>query len=325
MPRRARLDAPGVLHHVMVRGVEGCPIFRDDQDREGFISRIREQVKKTHTKILAWALMNNHVHLLMFSGARGISEFMRSLLTGYAIRYNLKYKRSGHLFQNRYKSIVCQEDPYLLELVRYIHLNPLRADMVRSTEELEGFRWCGHAALTGRRLNDWQETRYILQRFGEERRKAIRDYRKFVEEGMKQGKRLDLVGGGLIRSLGGWSQVLSPRDVKGKMRHDTRILGGDNFVKDILREADRKLRRQLKLGDRKKAIDQVIKTMCEEEGIQEAELRNGGQRRIVSRLRTRVAHHLNRELGIPMAEIARHVGVCASAVVKAIQKAESIN
>ena len=269
--------------------------------------------------------MNNHVHLLMFSGARGISEFMRSLLTGYAVRYNLKYKRSGHLFQNRYKSIVCQEDPYLLELVRYIHLNPLRADMVRSTEELEGFRWCGHAALTGRRLNDWQETRYILQRFGEERRKAIRDYRKFVEEGMKQGRRLDLVGGGLIRSLGGWSQVLSPRDVKGKMRHDTRILGGDNFVKDILREADRKLRRQLKLGDRKKAIDQVIKTMCEEEGIQEAELRNGGQRRIVSRLRTRVAHHLNRELGIPMAEIARHVGVCASAVVKAIQKAESIN
>ena len=79
------------------------------------------------------------------------------------------------------------------------------------------------------------------------------------------------------------------------------------------------------MGGRKRAIDQVIKTMCEEEGIKEEELRNGGQRRRVSRLRTRVAHHLSRELGIPMAEIGRHVGVCASSVVKAIQKMESTN
>lgn len=325
MPRRARLDAPGILHHVMVRGIEGCPIFRDDQDREDFISRIRQRVKKTGTKILAWVLMSNHVHLLIFSGPRGISEFMRSLLTGYAIRYNLKYQRSGHLFQNRYKSIVCEEDPYLLELVRYIHLNPLRAGIVRSVDELEGFPWCGHGALTGKRMNDWQETEYVLVRFGEEKRKAIRGYRRFVEEGEKQGRRLDLVGGGLIRSLGGWSQVLSLRDAKEEIKHDARILGGDDFVNDILREADRCLRRQLKVGGRKRSIDQVIKTMCEEEGIKEEELRNGGQRRRVSQLRTRVSYHLSRELGIPMAEIARHVGVCASAVVKAIQKMEFTN
>jgi putative transposase len=325
MPRRARLDAPGILHHVMVRGIEGCPTFRDDQDREGFISRIRQQVEKTGTKVLAWVLMNNHIHLLIFSGPRGISEFMRSLLTSYAIRYNLKYKRSGHLFQNRYKSIVCEEDPYLLELVRYIHLNPLRAGIVGSVDELEAFPWCGHGALTGKRMNDWQETQYVLMRFGEEKRKAIRGYRRFVQEGQKQGRRLDLIGGGLIRSLGGWSQVLSLRDAKGEIKHDTRILGGHDFVNDILREADGVLRRQLKVGGRKRAIDQVIKTMCEEDGIKEEELRNGGQRRRVSRLRTRVAHHLSRELGIPMAEIARHVGVCASAVVKAIQKMESPN
>ena len=325
MPRRARLDAPGILHHVMVRGIEGCPIFRDDQDREGFISRIRQRVKKTGTEILAWVLMSNHIHLLIFSGPRGISEFMRSLLTGYAIRYNLKYQRSGHLFQNRYKSIVCEEDPYLLELVRYIHLNPLRAGIVGSVDELEGFPWCGHGALTGKRMNDWQETQYVLLRFGEEKRKAIRGYRRFVEEGEKQGRRLDLVGGGLIRSLGGWSQVLSLRDAREEIKHDARILGGHDFVNDILREADRDLRRQLKVGGRKRAIDQVVKTMCEEEGIKEEELRNGGQRRRVSQLRTRVSYHLSRELGIPMAEIARHVGVCASAVVKAIQKMESTN
>ena len=117
MPRQARLDAPGILHHVMVRGIEGCPIFLDDQDRQDFVSRISELVEMTGTRVLAWTLMDNHLHLLIFSGSQGISKFMRRLLTGHAVRYNLKYHRSGHLFQNRYKSIVCEEDPYLLELV----------------------------------------------------------------------------------------------------------------------------------------------------------------------------------------------------------------
>ncbi len=137
MPRQARLDAPGILHHVMVRGIEGCPIFLDDRDRQGFVSRISQLVQKTGTKVLAWALMDNHIHLLIFSGPQGILQFMRRLLTGYAIRYNLRYRRSGHLFQNRYRSIVCEEDPYLLELARYIHLNPLRAGIVKSVGELE--------------------------------------------------------------------------------------------------------------------------------------------------------------------------------------------
>lgn len=323
MPRQARLDAPGILHHVMVRGIEGCPIFLGDQDRQDFVSRISELVEITGTKVLAWTLMDNHVHLLIFSGSLGISKFMRRLLTGHAIRYNLKYHRSGHLFQNRYKSIVCEEDPYLLELVRYIHLNPLRAGIVKGMEELDRYPWCGHGVLTGRRMNDWQETEYVLKQFSEKRGKAIRGYRKFMEEGKQQGRRLDLVGGGLIRSLGGWSQVVSLRDSKKDLKHDARILGGGDFVEDILRDADRSLRRQLKLGERRRSTDQVIKRMCEEKGIREEELRNGGQRREVSRLRAKISLHLSHELGIPMAEIARHVGVCGSAVIKAIQKAES--
>ena len=322
MPRQARLDAPGVLHHIMVRGIEGCRIFRDEQDRENFVSRIRRQVEKTGTKILAWAFMDTHIHLLNFSGTQGISKFMRCLLTGYAVSYNLKYGRQGHLFQNRYKSIVCEEEPYLLELVRYIHLNPLRAGIVKTLEGLEGYGWCGHGVLTGRRRNDWQETGYVLLRFHEERRRAIRGYRKFMEEGKGEGRRLDLEGGGLIRSLGGWSQVLSLRDSREDVAHDARILGGGDFVGEVLREADGNLRRQLRLKERTRSIDRVVRRMCEEEGVSEAELRNGGQRRRVSGLRARVSYYLNHELGVAMAEIARHVGVCASAVVKSIQKME---
>ena len=307
----------------MVRGIGGSRLFRDEQDREAFVSRIGRQVGMTGTKVVAWALMDTHVHLLIISGAQGISRFMRCLLTGYAVGYNLKYRRHGHLFQNRYKSIVCEEEPYLLELVRYIHLNPLRAGIVKTLEELEGYGWCGHGVLTGKRRREWQETEYVLGRFSEEKGKAIRRYRKFVEEGVGQGRRLDLVGGGLIRSFGGWSQVLSLRDTGKGTAHDARILGGGDFVEEALKEADRNLRRQLRLKERAKQIDDEIRRMCENEGVGEGELRNGGQRRKVSELRARIGYHLNHDFGVSMAEIARHVGVCSSAVVKSIQKIES--
>ena len=323
MSRQARLDAPGTLHHVMIRGIEGITIFRDDQDRKDFILRIGKLVERSGTRILAWVLMDNHVHLLLISGHSGISPFMRSLLTGYAIRFNRKHQRSGHLFQNRYKSIICEEEPYLLELVRYIHLNPIRAMTVKSMEELDRYRWSGHSTLMGKYKNDWQEREYVLRYFGKERKRSIRSYRRFIEEGKDQGKRLELIGGGLVRSLGGWSQVLSLRGGKERVEHDSRILGGEDFVADILREADTKLRRQIKHGTKEVSVDKVIKTMCKKEGISEQELRSGGKRKKVSKVRAKISYYLSQK-GIPMAEIARRAGVSTSAIAKAIRNLEEI-
>ena len=124
MPRQARLDAPGALHHVMGRGIEGISIFRSDEDREDFLSRLGSLCEDGALSVHAWALLDNHFHLLIRTGKQRISEGMRKLLTGYVVRFNRRYGRYGHLFQNRYKSILCEEDPYLLELTRYIHLNP---------------------------------------------------------------------------------------------------------------------------------------------------------------------------------------------------------
>ena len=118
MPRQARLDAPGVLHHVMVRGLERRPIFRDDVDRRDFWARVGALVEATGLTVYAWALLPNHAHLLLRTGRRPLARCMRSLLTGYAGAFNRRHKRVGHLFQNRYKSIVVEEEPYLLELVR---------------------------------------------------------------------------------------------------------------------------------------------------------------------------------------------------------------
>jgi REP element-mobilizing transposase RayT len=131
MPRQARLDSPGTLHHVIIRGIEKKDIVQDKYDRKIMVTRLGDLAVETKTNIYAWALMSNHMHILLKSGPEGLSLFMRRLLTGYAITYNIRYKRNGHVFQNRYKSIVCDEDAYFQELVRYIHLNPLRAKMVK--------------------------------------------------------------------------------------------------------------------------------------------------------------------------------------------------
>src|SRR4030066_2560192 len=136
MPRSARLDAPGVLHHVMGRGNEKRKIFLDDQDRVDFINRLGKLVKEDLMDVYAWSILSNHFHILCKTKKRPLSSSMRKLLTGYAVNFNKRHRRHGHLFQNRYKSIVCQEDVYLAELVRYIHLNPLRAGMVSSVCEL---------------------------------------------------------------------------------------------------------------------------------------------------------------------------------------------
>ena len=322
MPRQARLDSPGTLHHVMIRGIEGTNIFRDDQDRENFLSRVGPLVVKTGAKILAWALMDTHVHILIASGHQGIATFMRCLLTGYAIWYNRRHRRYGHLFQNRYKSIVCEEDPYLLELVRYIHLNPLRAGVVQSREELDRYPWTGHSVLAGRFNRPWQETSCILGQFSKKKRRAIQFYCRFVDEGRGQGRRPELTGGGLIRSLGGWSQVLSLRDRDEKVEYDARILGGGDFVRDILNKADKRLRRQVRGEEKKEAADELIERICREEGIGQEELRGGVQRRKVAEARGKISYLLSRERGMSLAEIARHLGVCTSAVFKAVQKYE---
>jgi hypothetical protein len=129
---------------------------------------------------------------------------MRRLLTGYAVSFNRRHNRHGQLFQNRYKSIICQEDKYLQELVRYIHLNPLRAKIVSEISQLNRYPYCGHSVLIRRVKSQWQDTEYVLSYFGRKEGEAGRRYLSYVKKGVDQGRRPELVGGGLIRSLGGW-------------------------------------------------------------------------------------------------------------------------
>jgi putative transposase len=191
MPRIARLDTPGLLHHIMIRGIERRKIFNDDKDRKDFIERLSILLPETQTRCYAWSLLSNHAHFLLRSGPAGIAALMRRLLTGYAVSYNRRHTRHGQLFQNRYKSIVCQEDVYLQELVRYIHLNPLRAKSVSSLEELGRYSYCGHSALMGKKKRQWQDVAYVLGFFGKRVGEARKRYVSYVKEGIPLGRRLD--------------------------------------------------------------------------------------------------------------------------------------
>jgi len=161
---------------------------------------------------------------------------MRKLLTWYAQYYNRRHKRTGHLFENRYKSILCDEKNYLLALVRYIHLNPIRAGIIKTIEELDSYPWSGHRAVVGKAKYPWMDIESVLSQFGDTRRKAINEYRRFMHEGVDQGAVKELTGGGLIRSQGGWSQVLSMRRRGQAEDFDQRILGGGEFVNQILKK-----------------------------------------------------------------------------------------
>jgi len=220
----------------------------DRKDRDDFLSRLGDLIPGSRISCYAWALMNNHAHFLLRTGDSPLATFMLRLLTGYAGRFNRRHKRYGPLFQNRFKSIVCQEDTYLRELVRYIHLNPLRAGIVPNLRSLNTYRYCGNSAIMGKREFEWQETGYVLSYFGKRVTNARKSYYEYVKEGIGQGRRPELVGGGLIRSLGGWD-VIKKSGLKsiGRVKGDDRILGDSEFVLKVLKEADEKFDRYYEL------------------------------------------------------------------------------
>ena len=310
MPRAPRLDIPHLLHHVIIRGIERCDIFREDDDRRHFLDRLALLLHETSTMCYAWSLMRNHVHLLVMPTAVPLSTLMRRLLTGYAVFYNRKYRRSGHLFQNRYKSILCEEDAYLLELVRYIHLNPFRAGAVTTVEDLGTYPWSGHAVLLGRRLFP-QETAAVLERFGKTVVAARSAYRDFVQQGAEQGRRDDLIGGGLRRSQ---PDACACDDIE---PFDTRVLGGGEFVERI---------QAMTSGSGRCAIavplPELTRRVSLSFGIDENLVRHPSKNRILSEARGVVCYLAVRELGYKGTEVGRYLNLGPTGVTLAVRRGE---
>jgi putative transposase len=327
----------------------------------GRLARLAIILEETQTQCYAWALIPNHFHLMLRTGSTPLSKIMRRLMTGYAVTFNKRHacplmpehtdgrrERIGHLFQNRYKSIVCEEDPYLLELIRYIHLNPLRAGLVKDLRELDKYPWSGHSVILGRRQNPFihkaQESgskvnpenpvnpveskplaektiEDILLHFGDTLRVARRRYREFVKDGVEQGRRPELRGGGLVRSAGGNKAGLLGRNKEEREKGDERILGSGDFVSRMLHESYRESeKRALKRPALETITEKVITRLC----ISPAALFSGGRNKQVSDARSVISYLAITEAGYMQKEVGDYLNVSRIAVRNSLMKGKKL-
>jgi hypothetical protein len=208
--------------------------------------------------------------------------------------------------------------------VRYIHLNPLRAGLVGSMHQLDRYRYCGHSVLMGKIKNDWQNTNYVLKRFGKRVSPARKRYREFVQKGVKKGKRSDLTGGGLIRSTGGWAALKAYRRQRVHIKGDERILGDSDFVESVLEEQNERLERRYRIQMQGYDFDKIVDRVAAIFGFKPEEvLSNVKQRKRVMARRVLCYWAVN-ELNMTGTAVGRRLKMSGSAVSRAVGRGEKI-
>ena len=319
MPRGPRLDAPGCLHHVIARGIERRPLFGSDAERTDLLTRIGAAARAQAWDVYAWALMPNHVHLLVRTGVVGLSATVQRILGGYASAFNRRHRRAGHLFQNRFKSIVVEEEGYFVELVRYIHANPVRAGILADAVALERYPWTGHATLLGDGGYAWQAVAAVLERFGPTPRDARLAYRAFVQAGCEAREWPDLSGGGLRRSRGGWRAVPHLQQGREHWAFDERILGSSRFVEEHLAEAAAATVTRSVAPAPRERLDGLLDDIARHQAIDGRQLASASKRPAAVHARALFCHHAHHTHGWSTTAIAHYLGVSRMSVHRALQ------
>lgn len=291
MARKPRVHYPAALYHVIMRGNARQDIFFDDADRYRFYLLLQEGIERYGHRIHAFCLMTNHIHLAIQVGEVSLSRIMQNLTFRYTRWINWRQKRSGHLFQGRFKAVLVDADSYLLELTRYIHLNPVRAKMVQTPEE---YPWSGHRAYLGIETIPWLTTDWVLSQFARKSEKARIEYREFVEEGKKEGHLHEYHSGSA---------------------NDSRVLGDDAFIDKVLTQAETRPKQQI-------ILDDIIQSVCRKYGIEEDDLRVPGKYRKNSEARGMVAWLILETGEVKLSELSSYSGrdiSTLSSAAKAVQ------
>jgi REP element-mobilizing transposase RayT len=309
MARVARRDAPGAIHHVLLRGIERRWIFLDDRDRGDFLDRLARQIAEGRGSCFAWALMPNHVHLLLRTGERPLSEAMRRLNTGYARAFNLRHRRTGYLFQDRFRSILVEDDGYLRVVLRYIHLNPVRGKLVPSLDALARHPWAGHSRLMGFQRAGFQAVDQVLGWFSPEPRAARRALWHWMEGGLCDPGDRDALRPATPRSMP------SPGVENGSSIHGAATALAEATPPEIRARERRRQGWTLEL---------LAAWACAEMKADLAEVRSGGRGRLESRARSVIGHLATRELGSTLLEASAFTGVTAGPMSRSVRRGESI-
>ncbi len=288
MARRTRIHYPGAIYHVMLRGNGGQDIFFDESDRICFYELLEEGVERFHVRILAFCLMGNHAHLVVQVAEIPLSRLIQNVSFRYTRYRNAKERRTGHLFQGRYKAIVIDAETYLLELVRYVHLNPVRAGIVGDPAD---YRWSSHRAYLGREALSWLSTDWILSRYSRREGSARRLYRNFIADGIGDGYRKEFHAG----------------------TREGRILGDDHFAEDALRRAGVQMKRTV-------SLEEIITHVCKRYGIEAAALTEPGKKRNNSEARAIIALLVWHEDHLSLTDLSTRLGRDLSSLSQAVNR-----
>lgn len=316
MPRMIRLESPGSLVHIMAHSVEEKPLFVDDQDKLEFISRFEKGLTKSGFLCYTWALMGNHYHLFLRTSEKPMSKLMRGLNGGYASYYNKRHGKHGPLFRGRFKATLCQDQHYAAELVRYINLNPLRAGMVNSLEQLKNYTWCGHGFLMGNSNalgKTFQKRAECLRRFGENEEEALKSYIDF-----------------LIQSCGGKPEIagqlskVEATEISGSCKGWPTVIGDPEFVTNIMNEYKNVIHRNHRKVDYPHVLETAAQKVCLEYNITLKELKKRGRNNTRAFARAAFCHQLHIQEFIPLSVIANFLGTTISPIAILVQKGADI-
>lgn len=288
MARKPRIHYPGAVYHVILRGNCKQDIFFEDQDRYRLYLLIQESVERYLHRVLAFCLMTNHLHLVIQVADIPLSRIMQNLSFRYARWVNGRHNRSGHLFQGRYKAVLVDGDAYLLELVRYVHLNPVRAGMVLAPDE---YPWSSHRAYGGKETLQWLEPESTLALFGEQKESAVRAYAAFMQDGLAEGRRPEFHGEGAI---------------------DSRLCGDEAFVERMVDEKDG-VPEQITMED-------ILAAVQRQYAVSREDLTRPGKDRILSQARALAAWLVQDVPSITLKELAARTGRDISSLSAAAQR-----
>ena len=320
MPRTGRLHIPGGCYHLIGRGLERRDIFEHPVDKQDILTRFGLHLARTNSQCLAWALMSNHYHFLVRLGSCPLAKLMAPVLTGFAVSYNRRYQRSGYVFQNRFTSILCDEGSHLLQLVRYIHLNPVRAGMMNTLAELGHYPWTGHAAMLGRHRQDWHFIDGILAHFDTNRSRAVDRYLAFMSAAIETGGKVELPGAGLVRSYAGWESTLRLRKEHQVRIGDERILGDSNFVEKALREDEISIESRSRLIRQGWSLERLVNKVCAQLGVNKADLKKRTRNDHTSRAKEMICYCGTEKLGLTAQDIAHRLDISQPAVSRWVMK-----
>jgi len=290
MPRKPRIHFPGALYHVILRGNHGQVVFSDAADRSRFYLLLQEGTVRFGHRIHAFCLMSNHLHLAVQVREVPLPRIMQNLGFRYTQYFNRRYKKTGHLFQGRYKALLVDADSYLLELVRYIHLNPNRAGMV---EQPESYPWSGHRAYLGLESLPWLTTDWVYGQFAPDADGARRRYEQFMADGLPEGYRGDFHRGSF----------------------EGRALGDDNFIEEALTRAEEVIKKH-------PSIQSIISAVCCVCRISPTEIASRSKVRKISEARGIAALLVREAEGIALKELGKLLNQDLSSLSQAARRVE---